>query len=141
MNILSIGLGAVLLAVIGAAVFIRLAPVDAGKVMPAQEREAPGDYGLAGGHHAVRSLDTVDLGTLEARIAASPRTKRLSGSAHDLPMVFVHRSVVWGFPDVTRVWVEEGNVHIYSHLIYGRSDMGVNRERMQGWLDGSGGQG
>lgn len=139
MNILSIGLGAVLLIAIAAAAYIRLAPVDAGKVVPAQKRETPGDYGLAGGHHAVRTLATMDLGTLETRIAAAPRTKRLSGSAGELPMVFLHRSAVWGFPDVTRVWVEDGNVHIYSHLIFGRSDMGVNRGRMQGWLDGSGG--
>lgn len=139
MNILSIGLGAMILAAAGVAAFIRLAPLDPGKVAPAQKRPAPGDYDLAGGHHAVRAAGSLDLAELEARIRNTPRTKHLSGSARELPMVFVHRSVVWGFPDVTRVWVEDGNVHIYSHLIYGRSDLGVNKERMQDWLGGSGG--
>jgi hypothetical protein len=136
MNTLSLGLGAILLVALGVAAFIRFAPVDPGKVRPPEKRDSPGDYGLTGGHHAVRTLEEVDLSDLETRIAATARTKRLSGSAGDLPMFFLHRSAVWGFPDVTRVWLEDGNVHIYSHLIYGRSDLGVNRERMKGWLDG-----
>ncbi|GAB4513782.1 MAG: hypothetical protein Tsb0019_11300 [Roseibium sp.] len=128
-----IGAGLLLLVALSAALFVRLAPVSIADVR-SLETKPPGDYRMAGGHHAVRPLETVDLAALEARIAETVRTRALYGSAGNLPMVFVHRSAFWGFPDVTQVWVGEGNVHVYSHLVYGTSDLGVNRKRMKGWF-------
>ncbi|GGB42332.1 hypothetical protein GCM10011316_12800 [Roseibium aquae] len=120
--------------VIATGAYIRLIPVMIDDVPARPVSQPPGEYSFAGGHYVVRSPGTLDLMDLEKRIAATPRTRRLSGGAGDLPMAFVHRTWFWGFPDVTQVWVEGGNVHIHSHLIYGGSDLGVNRRRMQRWL-------
>ncbi len=137
MKILTIAVAVILLAAACVAVYVRLAPVRIAAVslLP---KNAPGDYALPGGHYAVRPLETVDLAALEAEIAATVRTRQVSGSPNDLPMIFVHRSLVWGFPDVTRVWVEADNVHIHSHLVFGNSDLGVNRERLLSWSTGLG---
>lgn len=134
MNIFSTAIVVLLLGAAGAAIYVRLAPVNITDTSQLP-KNGPGDYALEGGHYAVRPLETVDLTALEAQIAATARTKPVSGSAGDLPMVFVHRSLVWGFPDVTHVWVEADNVHIHSHLVYGKGDLGVNRKRMQTWFD------
>ncbi|MBO6759001.1 MAG: DUF1499 domain-containing protein [Roseibium sp.] len=138
MKTIAISAAVLLLIVAAAALFVRLAPVSTADVAPLQNLQGPGDYTLDGGHYAVRPLEAVDLAALETRILATVRTQPLSGSARDLPMVFVHRSAVWGFPDVTQVWVEEGNVHVYSHLVYGQSDLGVNRARMEDWFESPG---
>ena len=130
------GLGALVLVLcgVGAALFFRFAPVTRADVPTVTTRPAAGDTDLAGGFYAVRPVQTVNLSALEQQIAQTARTQRLSGSLDDLPLVFVHRSMVWGFPDVTQVWVEGDFVHIYSHLVYGGSDLGVNRDRMGGWF-------
>jgi len=133
MKILATAIVVFLLIAVGAAAYVRLAPVNSTdlSLLP---YSAPGDYVLPGGYYAVRPLETVDLAALEAQIAVTVRTKRVSGSAGDLPMVFVHRSLIWGFPDVTHVWVAADNVHIHSHLVFGKGDLGVNRARMQDWF-------
>ena len=134
MKLLFFGLALVLLAGLVVALVIRFLPVTVADIPPVGPRKVSGNTVLAGGHYAVRKADTITLDALEAQIMATARTISISGTAEDLPMIFVHRSAVWGFPDITQVWVEDGNVHIYSHLVYGRSDLGVNRKRMQGWL-------
>ncbi|WP_428529636.1 DUF1499 domain-containing protein [Roseibium sp.] len=130
------GLGALVLVLcgIGAALFFRLVPVTEADVPQIDAQTATGDLELSGGHYAVRSLEAVSLFDLERQIVQTVRTRRISGSSDNLPMVFVHRSKIWGFPDVTQVWVENGHVHVYSHLVFGNSDLGVNRARMDIWL-------
>ncbi|MET1414766.1 DUF1499 domain-containing protein [Roseibium sp. HPY-6] len=133
MKILALAVVVLLLVAVVVAVYIRFAPVKSADVslLPSN---APGDYALPGGFYAVRPLEAVDPVALEAQIAATVRTKKVSGSARDLPMIFIHRSLVWGFPDVTHVWVDADNLHVHSHLVFGKSDLGVNRERMQSWF-------
>ncbi|MGV2976437.1 DUF1499 domain-containing protein [Roseibium alexandrii] len=123
---------------VGAALFFRFVPVTRADVPAVTTRFAAGDTELAGGFYAVRPLEAADLSALERQIAQTARSRRVSGSLDDLPLVFVHRSLVWGFPDVTQVWVEGDFVHIYSHLVYGGSDLGVNRDRMVGWFEALG---
>ncbi|WP_395174211.1 DUF1499 domain-containing protein [Roseibium alexandrii] len=123
---------------VGAVLFFRFVPVTRADVPAVTTRFAAGDTELAGGFYAVRPLEAVDLSALERQIAQTARSRRVSGSLDDLPLVFVHRSLVWGFPDVTQVWVEGDFVHIYSHLVYGGSDLGVNRDRMVGWFEALG---
>ncbi|MBO9419518.1 DUF1499 domain-containing protein [Labrenzia sp. R4_2] len=124
----------VVLCGLGAALFFRFVPVTKADVPAVTTRSAAGDTELAGGFYAVRPLAAVNLFALEQQIAQTARTQRVSGSLDNLPLVFVHRSKVWGFPDVTQVWVEGDFVHIYSHLVYGGSDLGVNQDRMVGWF-------
>lgn len=69
---------------------------------------------------------------------ATPRTRSLAGSVEDGLITYVSRSRVFGFPDYTTVQVaptESGSqITIYGRLRFGKSDFGVNRQRIQGWL-------
>ncbi|WP_048598096.1 DUF1499 domain-containing protein [Nereida ignava] len=66
------------------------------------------------------------LAEIMSVLSALPRTRKVA----DAPATFVTRSALWAFPDVTRVWIEGDTVHIAGHLIYGKSDMGVNKARI-----------
>ncbi len=76
---------------------------------------------------------------IEAIILATPRTTRVAGSLEDGFASYVTRSAFWGFPDVANVKVVAGeggaSLRIISRLRYGKYDMGVNRARVEGWLD------
>ena len=48
---------------------------------------------------------------------------------------FVARSLVFNFPDLIAVKVEDdGSLILWSRSVYGESDMGVNRRRLAAWL-------
>lgn len=92
------------------------------------------DRQLAGGFVAVRPFDGVAEGLIEqlTQIAlATPRTVK-TGEA---PLTFVTRSKVMGFPDVTQIWFNDGMMTVHAHLSYGKSDFGVNRARVECWLE------
>lgn len=114
--------------------FVRVNPVTVDDVPALPGAQPPGNYELAGGYYAVRPIEDVDVSALLHRISLTERTRRLSGAPEELPAVFLHRTAVFGFPDLTQVRIENGNLYVYSHLIYGRSDLGTNRERIQRWL-------
>ena len=123
----------------GAAVYVRRAPLDvtALHVMPAPR--AAGDYSDVGGFTAIRPAlsGPSALETLSDVIANTPRTDLLAESAE--MKTFVTRSRIFGFPDITTVWVIHGRggheIGIYGRLVYGKSDLGVNKRRIAGWLD------
>ena len=62
----------------------------------------------------------------------------VAGSVDDLWITYVQRSMIFGFPDyisVRAVEVEGGSaLVIWSRSRYGRSDLGVNKKRIDGWL-------
>lgn len=82
---------------------------------------------------------------LRAIIEATPRTTLMAGSLAAEPpaliynATYVTRSALWGFPDVTTVEVAATNrgaaVTLYGRLVYGKADMGVNKARIEGWLE------
>lgn len=69
---------------------------------------------------------------------ATPRTKILAGSVEDGMVTYVTRSLGFGFPDYTTVRaVAEGagsRLTIYGRLRFGKSDFGVNKQRINDWL-------
>ncbi len=74
------------------------------------------------------------------RIAGeTARTSRIAGSIEEGRITYVTRSAFWGFPDYTTVAavpVDGGtSVAILGRARFGRSDLGVNRKRIEGWLD------
>lgn len=76
---------------------------------------------------------------VESVAAAQPRTYRLATDEARLESSWVARSAVWNFPDVITAQVsahgsEASTLALYSHSIYGRSDFGVNRQRLETWL-------
>ncbi len=72
---------------------------------------------------------------------SQPRVVRLSGPPEQLWMTFIQRSKWFGFPDyisVRIVPVDAGRsaLIVYSRARYGGSDLGVNQERITGWVEG-----
>ena len=121
--------GALLVAVIAGMAFIRLAPSD-----PLRWHQMPDtitDRDLDGG--AMRRVDG-DLAALDAIIRDTPRTRVLAGSVDEGMVTYITRSAVFGFPDYTTVRQAGAMLEIYGRLRFGRSDLGVNAARIDGWL-------
>jgi uncharacterized protein (DUF1499 family) len=48
--------------------------------------------------------------------------------------LYVTRSAVFGFPDYTTLRRAGDQLEIYGRLRFGKSDLGVNATRIDGWL-------
>lgn len=134
-----VGLLIVGIALIGGGVWVRVMAIDNARFEATPGPEAVGDHKLMGGAKSVRALtDLPDAAfqKLLAQISETPRTNRIGSQT--TPASFVTRSAVFGFPDVTVVWVADGNLHIHGHLVYGGSDLGVNSARIRKWWDALG---
>lgn len=116
--------------------WVRLAPLPQDRF---SSRPGPDDFGthvLRGGVKYVLPLINLPDGALNqlTRIAlAAPRT-RLTHQEEDLFAV-VSRTRRIGFPDITVAWVTEDALHVHAYLVYGVSDLGVNAQRVGGWLE------
>lgn len=71
--------------------------------------------------------------------ARQPRTFQAAKYPDQLQAHYVARSAVFNFPDLIMVQVrQEGpdnsDLIVYSRSVYGRSDFGVNRKRVEAWL-------
>lgn len=126
MKLLVIILVTVIVAVLA---FIRLAPSDPDRWHRMPETVETRD--LEGG--AMRRVEG-DLATLDAIIRDTPRTQVLAGSVGDGMITYVTRSRVFSFPDYTTVRQDGDMLEIYGRLRFGKSDMGVNAARIDGWL-------
>ncbi|WP_371168924.1 DUF1499 domain-containing protein [Aliiroseovarius sp. 2305UL8-7] len=125
---------ALFLAVLGLG-WVRLAPLPIGRFT---ERPGPRDYGtheLTGGVKYVIPLTNLPDGALDhlAWIALEAPRTHLKHQEEDLFAV-VTRSRRIGFPDITVAWATDRALHIYAHLVYGKSDLGANKARVDGWL-------
>ncbi|MDB0062425.1 DUF1499 domain-containing protein, partial [bacterium] len=60
----------------------------------------------------------------------TPRTLLLSND----PLQFITRSKFLGFPDITAIVLQDGNLIIYATSVFGRLDFGVNRARALKWV-------
>jgi uncharacterized protein (DUF1499 family) len=78
------------------------------------------------------------LARLNTIALATPRTRVLAGSVSGGMITYVTRSRVFGFPDYTTVEVIEdeagSRATLYGRLRFGKSDFGVNSQRISGWL-------
>ncbi len=124
--------------IIGLMAYVRLSPIDAGRwhVMP--DAAAPGDATTAGSFKAVRRITAPAAEVLMAveRLAlATPRTRLLVGNVGEGMITFQTRSLMWGFPDHTTVAVQGDLLVIYGRLRFGKADLGVNKARIEGWLE------
>lgn len=72
-------------------------------------------------------------------VRAAPRTRHVAGDVDSGMVTYVQRTPVIGFPDfitVKAVQVGEGaGLIVYSRSRYGRGDFGVNRARVERWLE------
>ena len=71
--------------------------------------------------------------------AAQPATYKLGEDKPALEAGWVARSLIFNFPDIIWAQVRPGGTGnsellLYSRSVYGRSDFGVNRQRVETWL-------
>lgn len=118
--------------------YIRLAPSDPviwHRMPDNSAGKPPADKNFKNG--AIRLVVAGDdgLGRLDAIAMATPRTTRLSGSVAEGMVTYVTRSAMLGFPDYATVRQDGTQLVIYARSRFGRSDLGVNGKRVQGWID------
>jgi uncharacterized protein (DUF1499 family) len=145
-------LGALLLAAVVLAIFLRWMPDDPAvwhaDPAIAERTGAPNDYLVApDGATAARPDRVAKVHALppseliqrfDAVATGAPRTERIAGSPDEGWVTYVQRSRVFGFPDyvsVRAVEVPGGSALIvWSRSRFGYGDFGVNKARVEGWL-------
>ena len=137
----NIAIGAALLAVAGVA-YVRLSPSDIAAYHLAPKATEAGDTPGANSFKAARQITAPAADVLRAvdTVAlATDRTQRVAGGVDEGLVTYETRSAVMGFPDYTTVTVTEGATGpllvINGRSRFGASDVGVNRARVEGWLD------
>ncbi len=116
--------------------YIRLAPSD-----PTRWHVTPDvseNKVLQGGVKLLLDAGPDGLQRLDALAMATPRTRVLAGSVQSGMITYVTRSKVFGFPDYTTVQQNGDILKIHARLRFGRSDLGVNAARIQGWVNALG---
>ncbi|MBT3071390.1 DUF1499 domain-containing protein [Rhodomicrobium sp. Az07] len=73
-------------------------------------------------------------------VASEPNLELVDADEGKLSARYVQRSALWRFPDTIEVRfvdVEDGRstIAIYSRSLVGRGDLGVNKARIQRWID------
>lgn len=112
--------------------YVRFAPSD-----PAVWNvpvEGTGNLDLPGGALRIISGDGATFEAADAYMRALPRTKVLAGSVADGRITYVTRSRVFGFPDYTTLELSDGRLRMFARSRFGHSDLGVNRERLEGLM-------
>jgi uncharacterized protein (DUF1499 family) len=140
---------ALLAVAVAGAAYVRLAPDDptlwhvdplaasgpakpnAYRVGPAEGVDAPAPVYAVPAHELAAAFDAMAL--------SQPRTTRLAGDPEALWATYVQRSLFMRFPDYVSVrFVDQGEgrstLALFSRARYGRSDLGVNRARVEDWL-------
>jgi uncharacterized protein (DUF1499 family) len=113
--------------------YIRLAPSDPAKWHV--DLDVTQDEDMMNG--ATRVLPKAGQNTMDALhdiALATPRTALLAGGPTQDHATYVTRSLVMGFPDYTTVQLKDGTLMILARQRFGRSDLGVNKRRVDDWL-------
>ncbi|MBS8227452.1 DUF1499 domain-containing protein [Vannielia litorea] len=115
---------------LGAMAWVRLAPLPEARLEAEPGPDGPGWHDLEGGVKLVIPGAPKDA---EARLKAVALADDSTVSPRE--GTYVTRSLIWRFPDITRVWRDSaGALHVHAHLVFGRSDLGVNRRRLERWI-------
>ncbi len=123
---------------------VRLAPADPDRWHAAPEVEGAGEATVVSrsGIRAARLYDAPPaemLARLDRIARDTARTNAIAGSVDDGMITYETRSAFWGFPDYTTVVAAPAagggtRIEIHGRLRFGRSGLGVNRARVEGWL-------
>jgi uncharacterized protein (DUF1499 family) len=109
---------------------------------PNQHLVCPPDF-CAAAPHAFSPVFDIPVDRLRARwqavVAAQPRVALLAEYDGGMQIDFVQRSARFRFPDIVTVRFipvppAQSTLAIYSRSLYGRSDLGVNRARVEAWV-------
>lgn len=113
--------------------YVRLAPSDVSRwhVPP----QVIADKNFKSGVLRLVEAGPDGLARFDTLARESERTTVLAGNVEARMVTYVTRSKFFGFPDYTTVQQDGNQLKIYARLRFGRSDSGVNRARVTGWLD------
>ena len=126
----------VILIVAALMAYVRLAPSAPGRWhVPPQVSE---NRKLKGGVHRIVTGTPDGLARLHTQVMETPRTQVLDGSVDSGMVTYVTRSAVFGFPDYTTAHQDGETLRVYGRLRFGRSDLGVNQNRVDQWLKRAG---
>ncbi len=134
--------------VIGVLAYIRLAPSSAGvwhvDPLTAKMPKTPNAFILRPGYGKKQVPEfavsaTVLAQKFDAMVMSEPRVSQLAGSVAELWVTYLVRTKWMGYPDyvsVKFVAISENRstLAIFSRSRFGKSDLGVNRARVLGWL-------
>lgn len=115
------------------AVYARLKPIDADRFTSMPGPNEAGVYKFPGGSKYVLPLSELPDDALTKLLDIVRQTPRTTEVSTDTGNSFITRSRGFGFPDITRIWLVGDNLHIHAHLVVGRSDLGVNGDRVGQW--------
>lgn len=120
----------VVLAVLGFGLYVRLAPQDAERWHVPITETTDADYKSG----AVRVIEAGPdaLQRADDYMRNLPRTQVVAGSVEEGRITYVTRSQLWAFPDYTTIEQAGEQLRAYARLRFGKSDMGVNRARLEG---------
>lgn len=71
---------------------------------------------------------------LDQIIQSEPRSTQIAGQAEDGHVTYVVRTRWMGYPDYVTVQSTQNGIQIYSRLRFGKSDLGVNANRLDRWI-------
>ncbi|HEY0182140.1 MAG TPA: DUF1499 domain-containing protein [Rhodopila sp.] len=76
---------------------------------------------------------------IESVAGSQPRTYQAASFPGERQVHYVARTPLFNFPDLVMVQVRQdgpgrSDLIVYSRSVYGRSDLGVNRRRVETWL-------
>ncbi|MGV6840304.1 MAG: hypothetical protein ACWA40_08935 [Planktomarina sp.] len=127
-----------LIVMLCAATYVRLAAIAAKHFEPRDMGLGLGEYMAAGGSLFV--LPDVSDAQFQQLMDHILQTSRLSEVDTQIPAtrIFIVRSWLWGFPDVIHVTRTADVLILDGRLVFGQSDFGVNRRRILGWLNAAG---
>ncbi|WP_299041572.1 DUF1499 domain-containing protein [uncultured Tateyamaria sp.] len=89
---------------------------------------------MTGGAIRVTETGPDALARVDAAMRALPRTTAIAGAVDERRITYVTRSKWVGFPDYTTIEHSDGLLKMHARLRFGKSDMGVNRERLERML-------
>ena len=123
----------VVICFLGLLAYIRFAPShpEIWHVEPRVE----GDKNFANGVTRRLTVGKDGLRRMDALAVSDPRTDVLAGSVKEGMVTYVTRTRVMGFPDYTTMMQSGEDLLIYARSRFGRKDFGVNRERIERWID------
>jgi hypothetical protein len=135
-----------ILALLAAMAFVRLAPVDAARWHQSLDLKVWANGGPwnevtpAKGAASLRLSPDKGapadlLARLDAVAMATPATRRLAGSVAEGRITWETRSALWGFPDYTTAEARPDGLYIQARLRFGADDFGVNAKRLTDWLE------
>jgi len=118
----------IIAAIVAGLLWVRFAPDDPARWhVPIGETD---DVDGAGWSARVVKATPGALGKIHKAALNLPRTELLAGSVGDKHLTYVTRSKWIGFPDYTTVEQDGEYIKLYARLRFGKSDLGVNGQRL-----------